>query len=64
MTELMLNDTYFGIIAEYFRSIEYVHSLCLISKFHYEFAKNEHYNFKIITRILAREFFDIKCQKI
>lgn len=58
--QILVDSTYFGIIAEYFHSIEYVQSLSLISRFHYQFPQDEQYNFQIITRMLSREFFDIK----
>ena len=57
---VLQDPTYFGIIAEYFHSIEYVKILSLISRFHYKFPLDKQYNFQIITRMLSREFFDIK----
>eukprot|EP01084_Bolivina_argentea_P257210 433282_1 len=58
--QVLYRDTYFGLIAEYFHSIDYAKNLCLLSKYHYEFPKNEQYNYQIMIRILSREFFDIK----
>mmetsp|Transcript_39838 Transcript_39838/g.35192 ORF Transcript_39838/g.35192 Transcript_39838/m.35192 type:complete len:355 (-) Transcript_39838:102-1166(-) len=60
LNQILVDSTYFGIIAEYFHSIEYIQNLSLISRFHYNFPKDEQYNFQIITRMLSREFFDIK----
>jgi len=56
---VLMTDTYFGLIAEYFGSLEYVRTLSLISKYHHEFPQHEQYNLQIVSRVLSREFFDI-----
>ena len=60
--QILTGDTYFGLIAEYLHSIEYLQSMCLTSKYHHNFIKIKQYtsNRQIISRILSREFFEMK----
>jgi len=59
MSAVLMTDTYFGLIAEFFGSLEYARTLSLISKYHHDFPQDERYNLQIVSRILSREFFDI-----
>jgi len=60
---VLMTDTYFGLIAEFFGSIEYARTISLISKYHHEFPQNEQYNLQIISRVLSREFFDLSSMR-